>query len=170
MRRLLRVRRPRDVAVHAVSIERNVTPNFRDTGDCDCGCGEYGTRKKNGHVARKCKCRSCINRNNKRKGQRKQAKAAKRLGIQLNGLGGGNEENYGGALRIEVKADKRHAGPVHTAYQRTRAQSDEAKSIGDTRPFAFCAEPDGCSYGYIVIRTDDLENVVAALAENWGWT
>jgi hypothetical protein len=95
--------------------------------------------------------------------------AAKEAGIVLNRLGAGHEENYAGAVRMESKAGKQ-VGPVHTRYLDARAQSEAARPIGDHRPFVFVAGPDDAPYLLWVIRSDDLPQVVAALAENWGWT
>lgn len=135
--------------------------------ECACGCGLYGTPKKNGHITRLCKCPSCRGRNNKRKGQSKQRAAAKAVGITINRMGAGHEENYGGALRVEVKAGAQ-VGPIDTRYRAARKQSDAGKNIGDTRPFAMLAMPDGMKDGYLIVRTDELEAVLEAVADNWG--
>lgn len=145
-----------------------VVPMLKTKAECGCGCSLFGTPKKNGHV-RGCHCVSCRNRNNKRKGQSKQRAGAKAVGITINRLGAGHEENYGGALRVEVKAGAQ-VGPIDTRYRNARRQSDAARSIGDNRPFAMLAMPDGMSDGYLIVRTDELEAVLLAVAQNWGLT
>jgi hypothetical protein len=120
-------------------------------------------------VSRNCNCARCRGKANKRKGQTKQRAAAKAVGITINRIGAGHEENYGGALRVEVKAGAQ-VGPIFTRYLNARAQSEQARPIGDNRPFVFLAMPDGTSGGLAVVALEDLEQVVAALAENWGWT
>lgn len=144
-----------------------------EKGLCECAdnCGAFGTLKRpwadgSRCVARQCKCRRCMGKANKRKGQSKQRKAAKAVGIVVNRTGAGHEENYGGSLRIEAKSGAQ-VGPIHTRYLNARAQSEAARPIGDHRPFAFMAMPDGCSYGLLVVRTDELPEVVQALLENW---
>lgn len=145
----------------------SVEPRLKPKVECPDGCGRFGTPMRNGHI-RGCPCRSCMGRRNKYKGQRKQRAAAKAVGITVNRMGAGHEENYQGALRVEVKAGAK-AKPVDTQYRLARAQSEQSRPVGDPRPFAFLAMPDGMKHGYLVVRTDDLEAVVAAIAENYGW-
>lgn len=146
---------------------------FKDNqGECGCGCGAYGTLKKPNRagvscVARKCKCRSCIGRASKRKGQRKQAKAVTALGIPRSSIHPGHEEFLPGAVRVEVKATKREAGPVWTAYRRCLEQSEAQRPIGDHRPFAAIFMPDGSSDGLVVVALSDLKDFVAGMVDNW---
>jgi len=146
---------------------------FKDNqGECGCGCGAYGTLKKPNRagvscVARKCKCRSCIGLANKRKGQRKQAKAVTALGIPRSSIHPGHEEFLGGAVRVEVKSGAQ-IKPAVTAYLRCEAQSEAQRPIGDHRPFAAVAMPDGMSDGVVMVRLSALHEFVAAMVENWG--
>ena len=142
-------------------------------GDCGCGCGAFGTLKRawsdgSQCVARACTCKRCQGRANKRRGQQKQRQAAKHLGVPLGGLGAGHEENWRAAFRVEVKATKAEAGPIHTAYLRMKAQSEASRPIGDHRPFIAMAMPPGVSYGLVVVSTDDLREFVAAFIEQQG--
>lgn len=142
---------------------------FKDQGDCGCGCGAWGTLKKPNRagvrcVAKKCKCRSCINKNNTRKGDRKALKARKALGIM--GVNSRHEEHWGGALRMEAKAGAQ-VGPIFTRYLAAKTQSEAARPIGDNRPFVMAAMPDR-GPGLLVMEIDELEQIVAALLENWG--
>lgn len=100
----------------------------------------------------------------KRKGSRAQARATTALGIPRSSLHPGNEENLGGAVRLEVKADAK-ANVVDTAYSKTEAQSEAQRAIGDHRPFIAVFKPDEKPYSLIVIRTDRLAETVAALVE-----
>ena len=102
---------------------------------------------------------------NRTKGDRRAAKARKTLGLV--GANTRHEEHLGGPVRYENKAGAQ-VKPILTRYLQARAQSEAARPIGDNRPFVFSASPDGCGYDLFVIRSDDLEAVVFALAEAWG--
>lgn len=99
---------------------------------------------------------------NKQKGSRKQAAAARAVGVPVTSLHPGHEEWMRGEVRIEVKAGLK-AKPIHTQYLASRAQSDASKAFGDNRPFVAIFMPDAVSYGYVVIRTDDLPAAAQAL-------
>lgn len=79
----------------------------------------------------------------------------------------GHEEHLPGSVRIEVKSGAQ-AGPVWTAYLKSEAQSEAARSIGDTRPFVASFEPKGTSDGLVVFRRSKLLETVAAMAEQLG--
>lgn len=147
---------------------------MKEQGPCECGrdgCDLWGTLKKANRkgirCVRGCVCPSCRGRANKRKGQRKQAKAVTALGIPRSSIHPGHEEFLGGAVRVEVKATKREAGPVFTAYLRCEHQSEAARAIGDHRPFAAVFMPDGTSDGLVTVRLSSLHEFVAAMVENW---
>ena len=138
--------------------------------DCGCGCGMAGTPKKANRkgvrCVRGCTCPSCRGRANKRKGQRKQAKAVTALGIPRSSIHPGHEEFLGGAIRVEVKAGGQ-VKPAVTAYLRCEAQSEAARPIGDHRPFVAVAMPDGSSDGIAMVRLSALHEFVAAMVEQW---
>ena len=70
------------------------------------------------------------------------------------GIGGANtrhEEHWGGYLRVEVKAGKQ-IEPIATRFILAEQQSDQHKSLGDVRPFAMIAMPDGMSDGLVIMR------------------
>lgn len=145
---------------------------LKEQGECGCGCGEYGTLKRPNRagircVNRKCKCRSCLGRANKRKGQRKQAKAVTALGIPRSSIHPGHEEFLGGAVRVEVKSGAQ-IRPAVTAYLRCEEQSELQRPIGDHRPFCAVAMPDGSSDGVLMVRLSNLHEFVAGMVENWG--
>jgi len=116
----------------------------------------------------KCTCRPCMGRRNRRKGQVKQRAVRKVLNLKAEKWSGrtGNEETWNASnLRFEVKSGKQ-VQPVATRYVAARNQSDAARSMGDHRPFVFVAAPDGSS-PLVVVRADELPEVVAAFVEEW---
>ena len=119
-------------------------------GDCACGCGLFGTLRKRpvGHI-RGCNCPKCRGKRNRSKGDAKARKARKALGIT--GVNSRHEEVWGGAVRVEVKAGAQ-IKPVATAFLRCEEQSEQARPIGDHRPFMLVAMPDGWSEGVVVMR------------------
>jgi hypothetical protein len=123
---------------------------LKDKGDCACGCGLFGTPRKRpeGHV-RGCTCARCRGQRNRAKGDAKARKARKALGIA--GANTRHEELWGGAMRVEVKAGAQ-VRPVFTAFLRAESQSEQHRPMGDPRPFALIAMPDGTSDGLVVMR------------------
>ena len=138
-------------------------------GECGCGCGAFGTLKKPNRagvrcVNRTCVCPSCRGKRNRTKGDRKAATARKALGAM--GANSRHEEHWGGGLRIESKAGAQ-VGPIFTRYLAAKTQSEASRAIGDNRPFVMAAMPDK-GPGLLVMEIDELEQIVAALLENWG--
>lgn len=123
---------------------------LKDKRDCACGCGLFGTPRKRpeGHI-RGCACARCRGQRNRSKGDAKARKARKALGIT--GANTRHEELWGGALRVEVKAGAQ-IKPVFTAFLRAEIQSEQHRPMGDPRPFALIAMPDGTSDGLVVMR------------------
>jgi hypothetical protein len=155
-------------------MSNDVTPNLKENvGPCGCGCPAYGTLKRpwrsNGVrcVARKCECRQCKGKNAKKGGGRKQSKALTAIGVPRSSMHPGHEEHVGGNVRVEVKSGAQ-VRPILTRYLAMEAQSEAARPIGDNRPFVGVAMPEGVSWGLVLIRTDRLEDVVAALAVHFG--
>lgn len=134
----------------------------------DAKCDKFGTPTASGHV-KGCPCISCRNRNNRRRGLRKQSRAARTLGLVTGKFASSDEETMTGHLLFEHKATAREAGPVATAYERCRAQAMAAKAIGDTRCFVASFTPPGSSHMYTTIRDDDLEAFVLSTAYAWGF-
>lgn len=135
--------------------------------DCPCECGEVGVaNKRNGHVARKCKCRSCIGSRNRTGGLAKQRRAKKMLGVPSARFHGqdGNEENWRGYFRAEVKAGKQVGAAAW--FLKAEAQSDANKAIGDSRKFVFVAMPEGMgNEGFVTMRLSVWRDVIAPLLE-----
>lgn len=102
---------------------------------------------------------------NRSKGDSKARKARKVLAIT--GVNSRHEELLGGALRVEFKAGGIVA-PAFTAFMRCEQQSEQARPIGDTRPFAAVFMPDGSSDGVIACRLSQIAEVAAAVLENLG--
>ena len=120
-----------------------------------------------GEFKASCDCYSCRGRRARNKGKVKQRAARKSLEKSF-GVAGrssaqtGDEENWRMRVRSEVKSGGK-AKTVDTFYRLCRAQSDaNAGAVGDVRPFVATAMPDGLSYGYVVIRTDELAAVMEA--------
>lgn len=64
----------------------------------------------------------------------------------------GNEENWRGSLRYEVKSGQQ-VKAIASKYLAAENQSARSKAVGDLRPFAFIAMPDGWgSEGLVVVR------------------
>lgn len=129
-----------------------------------------GNRKcpRTGKFKRSCVCGPCKGARNRRKGQRKQREVRKVLNLKPEKWSGrtGNEETWNASnLRFEVKSGKQ-VEPIATRYVKARNQADAARAVGDNRPFAFVAAPDG-SAPLVVVRADELEAVVAAFMEEW---
>lgn len=145
-----------------------------NVGDCGCGCGAHGTLKKPNRkgircVARVCKCVSCRNRNNRKRGLTKQRQAAVALGLDVGKFLPSDEEAMGGNVRMECKATKAEAGPVWTAFSKVEAQSEAARPIGDHRPFVAVFMPPGEGKdGLAVVRLSSVNEFAAAIVERWG--
>jgi len=103
---------------------------------------------------------------NRQKGKRKQALARQVFEdiyeVQVSWSGKkGNEESWDHikAARIEVKAGAQ-VGPLATRFLAAEKQSNQAKAIGDTRPFIFVAMPDNMSDGLMVMRLSDFQQLM----------
>lgn len=139
----------------------NVEPNLKpDPQPCACGCGLYGSAKKDGHIKRLCRCPRCIGGNNRRRGVKRQREFQKIAGIKQAAFRGanGNEESWRDYWRWEHK-DGAQVRPVVTAYDRCKAQSAVNHAYGDPRPFAL-----GVSVGnrrLVVVEAEDWAKHVA---------
>jgi len=129
--------------------------------ECPCGCGLFGTPKKNGCV-RNCTCPRCRGRRNRAKGARKQKVAQKRLGVPQQKFGDHHEEGWADELfRNEVKAGKQ-VGPATTVWLRIEAQVDSNRpDFGDDgRPCRAVLMPDGMSDGLVMVRLSTWERLI----------
>lgn len=143
---------------------------FKDQGECGCGCGTFGTyRVKAWSNGVRCvrTCKSCAQCRGKRARSKGDAKASKvRRALAAGGAATRHEEGWGGALRIESKAGAQ-VKPILTRYLAAKNQSEAQRPIGDNRPFVLAASPDRGPV-LLVLELDELEQVVAAVAANWG--
>lgn len=99
---------------------------------------------------------------NRAKGDSKARRARKMLGIA--GVNTRHEELWGGALRVEMKAGAQ-ISPIVTRYRAAEQQSEQARSIGDIRPFVLVAMPDGESDGLAVMRLSVLADLLAVIRD-----
>lgn len=116
-------------------------------------------------------CPRCLGARNRRKGLKKQRSVAR----ELKDLSGapvgqyasqtGNEENWRGPFRVEVKAGAQVRAIVSN-YVKARAQSEASRAHGDARPFAMGAVPDGWPEGEFIwlIHSADLPAILEALS------
>jgi hypothetical protein len=79
----------------------------------------------------------------------------------------GNEENWGGQVRVEVKAGKQIES-IWKKYLAAKLQSDvNNNAIGNTKPFLFVVMPDGVTNGLVICELDKFEDVVYSMIETW---
>lgn len=109
-------------------------------------------------------------RRSRNKGMRKQNEARKQLRIPNARFRSnmGNEENWRGQLRFEVKAGKQ----VQSIWKKFTDMELQSKknfqAIGtDKKPFVGVIKPDGTSDGLVMFRISDIENVVLGFVMNW---
>jgi hypothetical protein len=100
---------------------------------------------------------------NRTKGDSKARIARKKLGLAATGNAGTrHEEHWGGLFRVEVKAGAQ-VGPIFTRFLAARAQSEASKSLGDIRPFAMIAMPDGSSDGIVLMGLEEFAELLSLL-------
>lgn len=148
---------------------REVSPNLKpEPGPCACEdprCDKVGRPTARLGHARGCVCIRCRNKRSTVKGDRKARDARKALSIP--GVNSRHEEVWGGKLRVEAKAGAQ-VGPIATRYLLAEQQSEVQRPIGDTRPFAMLAMPDGMKDGLFLCRLSSLHEAAVALLEQWG--
>lgn len=135
-------------------------------------CPMYGTLMKPNRDGKRrirgCEDPAARGRRNRRSGQKRQAKAARAIGVPKTAIAPGDEENFQGAVRVEVKSGAQ-VGPIITRYRLAEAQSEASRPIGDTRPFVFIAMPASeKDPGLLVVRLDRLDDACLALLRNRG--
>lgn len=128
----------------------------RDKCNVD-GCPKFGTlgRPDRSGVrrVRGCGDPAARGKRNRAKGDSKARRARKMLGIA--GANTRHEEHWGGAFRVEVKAGAQ-VNPIATRFEAAEKQSNQAKSLGDHRPFLMIAMPDDSKDGMIVMRLSEF--------------
>ena len=109
-------------------------------------------------------------RRSRNKGMRKQNEARKQLRIPNARFRSnmGNEENWRGEIRFEVKAGKQ-VQSIWNKFLDMESQSD--KNLSDfgtqSKPFVGILTPDGTTDGLVMFRIKDIENVVVGFVMNW---
>jgi len=138
--------------------------NFDKCTDKSCPLfGTLGRPDRRGvRRVRGCGDPSARGKRNRRKGDSKARRARKKLG--LGGHLTRHEENWGGAFRVEIKAGAQIKA-IATRFNSAKAQSDAAKALGDIRPFAMVAMPDGSSEGIVLMTLSEFSEIVAMLSE-----
>jgi hypothetical protein len=150
--------------------EENLKPKADCEGNRDkCSndaCPLFGTLGKSGRDGKRrvkgCNDPVARGKRNRAKGDSKARRARKTLGIA--GANTRHEEHWGGAFRVEVKAGKQ-VEPIWTRYLLAEGQSEQARALGDIRPFLMIAMPDGSSDGLIVGRMSQLGELLRMINE-----
>ena len=151
-----------------------MTDNLKPKADCEgikekCtndSCPVFGTLGKPSRDGKR-RVKGCGDpvargKRNRSKGDSKARKARKALNIA--GANTRHEEHWGGALRIEVKAGKQ-IQPIYTKFLMAEQQSKNGSALGDIRPFAMVAMPEGTSDGIVLMRLSEFQNFMALLDE-----
>ena len=131
------------------------------------GCPKFGTLGRAHRDGRR-RIKGCGDpvargKRNRTKGDNKARIARKKLGLAATGNAGTrHEEHWGGMFRVEVKAGSQVA-PIFTRFLAARSQSEASKSLGDIRPFAMIAMPDGSSDGIVLMSLDEFAELLALL-------
>jgi len=138
--------------------------NYDKCSDKSCPLfGTLGRADRRGvRRVRGCADPAARGKRNRRKGDSKARRARKKLG--LGGHLTRHEENWGGALRVEIKAGNQ-VKTIATKFNLAKAQSDAAKALGDIRPFAMVAMPDGSSEGIVLMTLSEFSDIVSLLTE-----
>lgn len=132
------------------------------------GCPKYGTLGR-AHRDGKRRIKGCGDpvargKRNRTKGDSKARRARKKLGLAATGNAGTrHEEHWGGVFRVEVKAGSQ-VGPIATRFFAARSQSQASKALGDVRPFAMIAMPDGTSEGIVLMSLDEFAELVTLIS------
>lgn len=130
-------------------------------------CPKFGTLgrpdRSNIRRIRGCGDPAARGKRNRAKGDSKARRARKMLGI-----GGANtrhEELWGGHIRLEVKAGAQ-VGPIATRFRSAEVQSNQVRPIGDVRPFAMVAMPDGETDGIVLMRLSQFAMLFGGTIEH----
>ena len=102
---------------------------------------------------------------NRTKGDAKARHARRKLGLSATGNAGSrHEEHWAGLFRVEVKAGAQ-VGPIETRFRSAKQQSDASKALGDTRPFAMIAMPEGNSDGIVLMTLDEFAQLISLIKD-----
>ena len=132
------------------------------------GCPRFGALGRPGRDGKR-RIKGCGDpvargKRNRTKGDSKARRARNKLGLSATGNAGTrHEEHWGGLFRVEVKAGAQ-VGPIATRFNQARQQSEASKSLGDIRPFAMIAMPDGSSDGIVLMTLDEFAELVSLIS------
>jgi hypothetical protein len=153
-----------------------VTLEQNRKGECEgrkdkctvAGCPKFGTLGREGRDGKR-RVKGCGDpvargRRNRTKGDSKARRARKKLGLAATGNAGTrHEEHWGGMFRVEVKAGSQ-VGPIATRFDAARSQSEASKALGDVRPFAMIAMPDGSNDGIVLMSLTEFAELLALIS------
>ena len=152
-----------------------MTNNLKPKDYCEgnrekCGlskCPMFGTLGKANYKDGKRRIKGCNDpvargKRNRTKGDTKARKARQTLGIA--GVNSRHEEVWGGPVRMEVKAGAQ-VGPIATRFDLAERQSEQARPLGDNRPFIMVAMPDDTSEGIVLLRLSVFRDLLAGLQD-----
>jgi len=104
---------------------------------------------------------------NRTKGDTKARYARRKLGLAATGNAGSrHEEHWGGLFRVEVKAGAQ-VSPIATRFDNAKAQSDASKALGDIRPFAMIAMPEGNSDGIVLMTLNEFAELITLITQGF---
>jgi len=135
-------------------------------------CRLFGTLGRPGRDGKRrvkgCSDPQARGKRNRSKGDSKARIARKKLGLAATGSAGSrHEEHWSGFFRVEVKAGAQ-VGPIWTRFQLAFNQSKASKALGDIRPFAMIAMPDGASEGIVLMTLTEFAELTALLTQTEG--
>ena len=138
----------------------------------NASCRLFGTLGRPGRDGKRrvkgCGDPQARGKRNRSKGDSKARIARKKLGLVATGhLGSRHEEDWSGFFRVEVKAGAQ-VGPIWTRFRDASNQSKASKSLGDIRPFAMIAMPDGTSEGIVLMSLTEFAELTALLTQTEG--
>lgn len=120
--------------------------------------GTLGRPSRDGkRRVRGCSDPTARGKRNRAKGDSKARRARKMLGIA--GVNSRHEELWGGAIRVEVKSGSQ-VGPIWTRFRLAEQQSEQARPLGDARPFVMVAMPDDERDGIAIMRLSQFAALV----------
>lgn len=127
-------------------------------------CPKFGllgrTSRDGKRRVRGCNDPAARGKRNRTKGDAKARLARRKLGLSATGNAGSrHEEHWSGFFRVEVKAGAQ-VGPIATRFDSAKAQSDASKALGDIRPFAMIAMPEGNSDGIVLMTLNEFSELV----------
>ena len=130
-------------------------------------CPLFGTLGKAGRDGKR-RIKGCGDpvargKRNRTKGDSKARMARRKLGLSATGNAGSrHEEHWGGFFRVESKAGAQ-VGPIATRFYDAKNQSDASKALGDIRPFAMIAMPDGKSDGIVLMTLNEFAELIVLI-------